>query len=60
MFLSIYSDYINTIDPYMIIIIFLVFNYILCFSLQMYLYFLCSTLVIEIFIIFYLLYLLNY
>jgi hypothetical protein len=46
-----YSDCTNYVDPHMIITIFLIFGCILCFSLQMDLYFLCSILAIDIFIV---------
>jgi hypothetical protein len=50
-FLFMYSDCTNYVDPHTIITIFLMFWLYLCISLQMDLYFLCSILAVEIFIL---------
>jgi hypothetical protein len=57
MFLFMYSDCTNYVDPHTIITIFLIFGCILCFSLQMDLYFLYSILAIDIFIVLFALFL---
>jgi hypothetical protein len=49
--LLMYSDCTNYVDPHTIITIFLMFGCILCSSLQIDLYFLCSILAVDIFII---------
>jgi hypothetical protein len=50
-FLCMYSDLTNYLDPYMNITIFLIVDYILCFSLQMNLDLLCSILAVDLFIV---------
>jgi hypothetical protein len=57
MFLFMYSDCTNTVDPHMIITIFLIFWLYFMFFLQMDLYFLCSILAIDIFIVLFALFL---
>jgi hypothetical protein len=57
MFLFMYSDCTNYIDPHTIITISLFIDCILYFSLQMDLYFLCSILAVDIFIVLFALFL---